>query len=98
MLDKGVLEEIRPKLRISPTVPQTCSTKAKTLGAKSEPFLHQPPTADPRSDPSPLLPQSVSVQPAPPRRPKGLAPASCVSGRRRRYKPCQTLSETPGEL
>ena len=100
MLDKGILEEIRPKLRISPAVQQTGSIKLRLLGAKSEPFLNQTPTpeSDPRPVLSPQLPQSISVQPAPPRRPKGLGPASCVSGRRRRYKPCQTPGENPGEL
>ncbi|KAI6649046.1 Tau-tubulin kinase 1 [Oopsacas minuta] len=95
--DRGVLEEIGPKLRTSIITPHIGTNKPKLLGAKSEPFLYQPPNPelDPRSGPSYPNPHTVSAHPAPPRRPKGLAPVPCVSGRRRRYKPCE--SQIKGE-
>ena len=103
--EKGLLEEIRPKDRADPPEPQWShnnaengTTPPRLQGAKSMPALCQLPSSDAeRSGPYPPTPMTEAALSAAPQRPKGQAPAPCVSGRRRRYKPCQTKALTQGE-
>ena len=86
--DRGLMEEIGPRERTVPRIlcPPEEPAAPRLAGAKSEPFLARLSHPTPPLSPPPP-PSSVSGSTAP-RRPKGPPPSPCVSGRRRRYKPC----------